>query len=663
MKLNPAQAALRRPARRRCSAPELPGVGVEPTRPLGQSGLSRPRIPIPPPGRDAAIVSEPSGSRDREQGRLPWIGATSPPAPGSPGRTSVPFPLEASALTHAGVAGPHARSPLLRLQTRRAPDRARPARQPPRVRGAGRPLPGAAARVLPPHARPAARTPRTCCRRSSPPRSTRSSPTSAPINVRPWLYRIARNRSLNHLRKHAGDRRRLDGRAPLRARPDDRRQGPQARGVPAADGGRPGPAGDAAHGAAAARDRRALLRADRRGDGDHGPVGEVAARARPRVARRGRRGAPAHLRGGPRRARRGRRGAARARAPPVRRHLRTLRALPGLPQAAARRPTGRSPRSSRSGRCCCSRRRCSPTPARPPPAAGGGGRGAARRPRRGRAAGGARRGGVLQAGAGALASKAVAGPRGRGDRHRGRRRGQARQGARRAPGSTPRSSPPSRRPPAPAERGAGRAVASSAPAGVGSAPRPPVQAPSPPPPSPRDAEAASTSRAPAGPPAHARPPASPAPQGARRRRPACRPRPPSPVPTVTRRRRRRTPRSRRPAARAGSRAAPRRDSHGSPAGHDARRRRARRPPTGSAAAADARPRRRRRRRRRRPPRRRRARVDPAPRAARPRGPQQDHAPSASVAPRHSTSDMNGPIWRGGKLTTATTSRPSSSSRA
>ncbi len=35
--------------------------------------------------------------------------------------------------------------------------------------------------------------------------------------------------------------------------------------------------------------------------------------------------------------------------------------------------------------------------------------------------------------------------------------------------------------------------------------------------------------------------------------------------------------------------------------------------------------------------------------------------SLSRAPSTSTSDMNGPIWRGGKLTTATTSVPSSSS--
>ena len=37
-------------------------------------------------------------------------------------------------------------------------------------------------------------------------------------------------------------------------------------------------------------------------------------------------------------------------------------------------------------------------------------------------------------------------------------------------------------------------------------------------------------------------------------------------------------------------------------------------------------------------------------------------PSLVGAPSTSTSDMNGPIWRGGKFTTATTRRPSSSSR-
>ena len=43
------------------------------------------------------------------------------------------------------------------------------------------------------------------------------------INVRPWLYRIARNRSLNHLRRATADRRRLDGRPLRRPRHLDRR--------------------------------------------------------------------------------------------------------------------------------------------------------------------------------------------------------------------------------------------------------------------------------------------------------------------------------------------------------------------------------------------------------------------------------------------------------
>ena len=63
---------------------------------------------------------------------------------------------------------------------------------------------------------PRTRTPRTCCRRSSPPPSTRCSPTTGRSTCGPWLYRIARNRSLNHLRRPQRRRRGLDGR--LRAR-------------------------------------------------------------------------------------------------------------------------------------------------------------------------------------------------------------------------------------------------------------------------------------------------------------------------------------------------------------------------------------------------------------------------------------------------------------
>ena len=119
---------------------------------------------------------------------------------------------------------------------------------------------------------------------------------------------------------------------------------------------------------------RICTQTDRRGDGDHGPVGEVAARPRAGVARRGRRGAAALLRGGPRRARRGRRGAdaddrARAPAPAHLRALRDLpqaaapdqqgarRDLPGRPAAAAQEVAARPPRHERGGQQRRRRRR------------------------------------------------------------------------------------------------------------------------------------------------------------------------------------------------------------------------------------------------------------------------------------------------------------------
>ena len=80
------------------------------------------------------------------------------------------------------------------------------------------------------------------------------------------------------------------------------------------------------------------------GDGDDGAVGQVAARARPHLARRGRRGAQAELRGGPPGARRSRRGPGQAEhaRPPPRARLRTLRAPS---RSSSRRTTTRSPRS------------------------------------------------------------------------------------------------------------------------------------------------------------------------------------------------------------------------------------------------------------------------------------------------------------------------------
>ena len=102
----------------------------------------------------------------------------------------------------------------------------------------------------------------------------------------------------------------LDGRDGRRERRHDRRPGPEARGLPRAGRRRPGPARDPAHRAAAARDRRPLLRGDRRDDGHDDPGGQVAAGAGADVARRGDPVAPADLRRGPARARRGRRGPA-----------------------------------------------------------------------------------------------------------------------------------------------------------------------------------------------------------------------------------------------------------------------------------------------------------------------------------------------------------------
>ena len=108
--------------------------------------------------------------------------------------------MEVSALTHAGLAGTHARSPLLRLQSderlialiRRGNHHAFEA------------LVGRyQARLL------------AFCRHMLNSREDAEDvlqevfaaafnailADDRPINVRPWLYRIARNRSLNHLRK------------------------------------------------------------------------------------------------------------------------------------------------------------------------------------------------------------------------------------------------------------------------------------------------------------------------------------------------------------------------------------------------------------------------------------------------------------------------------
>ena len=162
------------------------------------------------------------------------------------------------------------------------------------------------------------------------------------INVRPWLYRIARNRSLNHLRRasaigvdsmdiHFAEGGISTGEKVLRREsfrqliadvqqlPETQRTALLLREIDALS-----------YEQIAAR------------DGDHRAVGQVAARARPHLPGRGRRGAQAELRGGPPGARRGGRGpeqARRARAPARAR----LRTLPRLQEA----PQGQQPRARR----------------------------------------------------------------------------------------------------------------------------------------------------------------------------------------------------------------------------------------------------------------------------------------------------------------------------
>ncbi len=138
---------------------------------------------------------------DRTTGalRLLWCSNLSAPS-GFSRAESVRIPLEVSALTHAGVAGTHARSPLLRLQSderlialiRRGNNHAFEAL-----------VARYQSRLL------------AFCRHMLASREDAEDvlqevfaaafnailADSRAINVRPWLYRIARNRSLNHLRK------------------------------------------------------------------------------------------------------------------------------------------------------------------------------------------------------------------------------------------------------------------------------------------------------------------------------------------------------------------------------------------------------------------------------------------------------------------------------
>ena len=232
---------------------------------------------------------------------------------------------------------------------RRTPDRADSPRPPRRLRGALLALPVAAALLLPSHARlQGGRRGRAAggLRRGLQRGARRRTPDQrAAVAVPDRAQPLAQPPAPRH--RH---RRGLDGHPLRRKRHLDERQGAAPRELPRADRRRPLAPRDAAHRAAAARDRRALLRPDRRGDGHDGAVGQVAARPRPHLARRGRRGAQAELRGSPLRARRSRRGPQQAERARLAATCAAATAAPAS-RSSSRRPTPRWPPCCPSPRC------------------------------------------------------------------------------------------------------------------------------------------------------------------------------------------------------------------------------------------------------------------------------------------------------------------------
>ena len=154
------------------------------------------------------------------------------------------------------------------------------------------------------------------------------------MNVRAWLYRVAHNRCIDHLRRPIPPAAELFevSRKPLHDPVEEAQRRDDLRQL-VLDVVQPARA--AALGAADARDRRHDLRRPRGRAGRHRPRRQVAARPRPRRARRGRRGPRRRLHRDPRRP------AARLRprreglGPRAQAHA-LVRRLPRVPHRAAR---------------------------------------------------------------------------------------------------------------------------------------------------------------------------------------------------------------------------------------------------------------------------------------------------------------------------------------
>ena len=221
------------------------------------------------------------------------------------------------------------------------------------------------------------------------------------INVRPWLYRIARNRSLNHLRRaqavgvdsmdvHFSEHglttadkvhRREEFRllvADVQDLPETQKTALLLREIDALSYEQIAEAMETTVPSVKSLLVRARVSLAEAAEARLLTCEEVRERARPH--RRGPGGTTA----------------------PLRRHLRTCERVPGLPQAPARDQQGARRALPGRRRCCCSRRRSSPTSARAPPRAAATAAAGGRRGRR-------RRSGGCRPGIGTLATKAVAG--------------------------------------------------------------------------------------------------------------------------------------------------------------------------------------------------------------------------------------------------------------